>query len=550
MANSLPRSWTKAKKRNAAFTKNNNAANAKSENINDISEIVAADAKFLQNFDNNLNYENKCVCVKEIAIAPRSSIIPRRNRALSAYNSLPKTNPYAVAARESSDHGSSDEDRSEGGTGPKTRSRIKTNPWLPSPKIAPANQNPCSNFNQNNSNLSSPVSSRSRSSSIDRSFGSRSLNNSRSLNHSRSSSIYSRSRSLESPSRDNDDDERLGFFTSCKFEDDCASGSGKLSSGIGLASDGEGTSISSIESDGFIFYESLDDLRASPDDKGRKVKEEFIKEDTFLYEDHFESMVENVDHLGSLAKLSCTSLDLLHTDAADPSYVKSVTMVAEVTKQEAETLHQDEVDDGIGHSDEENEHVCNVYDKRILFCKSGQTDSPSVTAASSDSEDEYNIEDAESDACLLNCYYAREYIEDMEKSTVVEAKDANEEKVDEQIVIVDDDEQPKASSTPKVEKRSIEQIKASLEEKVHQLKRDKYIVEEKIREAQEEERIRMKEKLRYQKQITLHRKQLLVRTLSDLRVRLESQCQRLQNSYSAVLQMQKDNPHVTLNENE
>jgi hypothetical protein len=88
-------------------------------------------------------------------------------------------------------------------------------------------------------------------------------------------------------------------------------------------------------------------------------------------------------------------------------------------------------------------------------------------------------------------------------------------------------------------RRSIGEIRESLEEKVMKLRKDKYIVEEKIRQSQEEERIRMQEKLRFQQQVTLHRKQMLLRTLSDLRRRLEGQCQRLQVSYNGVLYMQR-----------
>ena len=87
--------------------------------------------------------------------------------------------------------------------------------------------------------------------------------------------------------------------------------------------------------------------------------------------------------------------------------------------------------------------------------------------------------------------------------------------------------------------RTLGQVRVSLEEKVKRLRREKLIVDEKIRQAQEEERIRFQEKLKFQKQITLHRKQILLRTLADLKRKLENHSTRLQSSYNNVLFMQK-----------
>ena len=58
-------------------------------------------------------------------------------------------------------------------------------------------------------------------------------------------------------------------------------------------------------------------------------------------------------------------------------------------------------------------------------------------------------------------------------------------------------------------------------------------------QAQEEERLRVQERMKLQKQLTLERKQILLRTLRDLKVKLESQSQRLQSTYNNVLYMQK-----------
>ncbi|KAK6167974.1 hypothetical protein SNE40_021888 [Patella caerulea] len=91
--------------------------------------------------------------------------------------------------------------------------------------------------------------------------------------------------------------------------------------------------------------------------------------------------------------------------------------------------------------------------------------------------------------------------------------------------------------------RTLNQIKSSLEEKVDQLRQEKLIVEQKIFEAQEEERIKKNEKLRFQKQLHNHRKQLLIQTLHDLKDKLENQSERLQKSYSTILNLQSRFSH-------
>ena len=87
--------------------------------------------------------------------------------------------------------------------------------------------------------------------------------------------------------------------------------------------------------------------------------------------------------------------------------------------------------------------------------------------------------------------------------------------------------------------RSLHEVRSSLQEKVHRLRQEKLVVDEKIRQAQEEERLRVQERMKLQKQLTLERKQILLRTLRDLKVKLESQSERLQSTYNNVLYMQK-----------
>lgn len=88
--------------------------------------------------------------------------------------------------------------------------------------------------------------------------------------------------------------------------------------------------------------------------------------------------------------------------------------------------------------------------------------------------------------------------------------------------------------------RSIREISNSIENNVLLLRQEKHLVNRKIREAREEELLRQQQKLRFQQLLDIHRKQILLETLQDLRSRLELQSSRLQASYSAVLDMQKE----------
>ncbi|KAL5013147.1 hypothetical protein ScPMuIL_007417 [Solemya velum] len=87
--------------------------------------------------------------------------------------------------------------------------------------------------------------------------------------------------------------------------------------------------------------------------------------------------------------------------------------------------------------------------------------------------------------------------------------------------------------------RSLSEIRTSLEEKVYQLRQEKIIVQQKIKEAKEEEKVRDRERRKFQRQATKHKKDHLLKTLHGLRERLENQSQRLQASYSSVLSMQQ-----------
>lgn len=85
------------------------------------------------------------------------------------------------------------------------------------------------------------------------------------------------------------------------------------------------------------------------------------------------------------------------------------------------------------------------------------------------------------------------------------------------------------------DRRRLDEIRSSLSQKVRKLREEKLLVDAKIRQAQEEERIRAQEMARFQKQLTQYRKQLLLQTLRDLKSQLDNQSQRLQTAYSTVL---------------
>ena len=87
--------------------------------------------------------------------------------------------------------------------------------------------------------------------------------------------------------------------------------------------------------------------------------------------------------------------------------------------------------------------------------------------------------------------------------------------------------------------RSLADIEASLDEKVSLLREEKYFVQRKIREAKEEEEIRRKQVQLFRSYSVDDRKEVLLKTLNDLKMRLENQSARLQTSYDTVLSIQR-----------
>ena len=82
-------------------------------------------------------------------------------------------------------------------------------------------------------------------------------------------------------------------------------------------------------------------------------------------------------------------------------------------------------------------------------------------------------------------------------------------------------------------------VQETLQQRVVRLRMEKEIVDEKIHQAREEEVYRQQERARLQREAAMQRKALLLQTLQDLKSKLEGQNQRLQNTYSTVLNMQK-----------
>ncbi|CAG2056781.1 unnamed protein product [Timema podura] len=75
--------------------------------------------------------------------------------------------------------------------------------------------------------------------------------------------------------------------------------------------------------------------------------------------------------------------------------------------------------------------------------------------------------------------------------------------------------------------------KGSLKEKLEQLRHVRLKVESKVREAQEEERKRLGDQVHYQRQVFHFRQKMLVHTIKGLKRSLEDQSARLQETYRA-----------------
>ncbi|XP_064652812.1 inactive protein tyrosine kinase pTKL-like isoform X2 [Lineus longissimus] len=607
VAHSLPRSWTKSKKRTPLKQQNEKILNEDELNQNitkDAANIVEVNKSLVtddfcylvddntnnlkQNYIlvNNLNINDqsydKWTCQKRVITNETSDEISnekiKNGNNHVIYHTVPKTCPYIYS-------NDSEEDRctnNDNNTIPKTRSRIKTNPWLPSPRITP---NPSPSPSCSTSSYSSPTSSRSRSPHSTRS-------------RSRSSSID------KAP------------LSTCSENDDCSSNDISVTSDATLdvvtndiVSQSEGDlkqlklvdgdiSVSFGESKTFGFYESLDDLFFLPEIDQGLCDISPSSEPSFAYEEAFESQVENIKDLPmshSNINSNCSSLDQLSGVYQKPLPHEQTYRIETIPTHEFHHSISLETSDAnhniISKTDDESTAIRGVYSDTDNLSEYDNFETPQCVAELhhindmnfknenfghedsfgyhsneySESEDEYYIDDVENEDGILDESTTDHLLDGMFQNTEqeplispyqpaenkmfgVSANHAVFDACARESTFGNDDIYGACANIPAEPwRRSIGEIQESIGEKVMQLRKDKNLVEEKIRQAREEERIRMQEKLRFQQQVTLHRKQMLLRTLSDLRRRLEGQCQRLQDTYSGVLYMQRhsvaNSPH-------
>lgn len=87
--------------------------------------------------------------------------------------------------------------------------------------------------------------------------------------------------------------------------------------------------------------------------------------------------------------------------------------------------------------------------------------------------------------------------------------------------------------------RKILTIRSGLRDKVELLKHEKKVVDQKIREAKEEERIRIRQLEKFRQQLAQTKREILLRTLEDIKRTLALQVLRLQKVYDFVLLEQR-----------
>ncbi|XP_021374916.1 uncharacterized protein LOC110464169 isoform X2 [Mizuhopecten yessoensis] len=410
----------------------------------------------------------------------------------------------------------------------KVRSRIKTNPWLPSPKLSP-------------SSLKAP------------------------------SEVLSSSEG-DSGSEGNPDDKLDDLY--CENEDnfnDKENVIEQLESPLTVTTDADvKASVQcrhqqndlnyrwSIISEGDIDLTSptIEALRESFSNLEHKV--------SFEYEDKVDSVLEGDE--ADPRSLTCLSINDLFDDSLiqsdDSSSLQSsmtssedISSVAEMSSsRESSVMTESEAGantesengdnfedlsplDGDPLSNENAFHVkmCNMDDSIDAGYSSLSRDSRMSSDSDSDSyTTEKKLRTIRS-TTDIRTFFEEEEEEDEEKKDS-EEKDLNEERTttDSYEKFANDLRKCNAPTS-----RTFSEVRLSLEEKVKQLRLEKIIVEQKIREAQEAEKIRLQEKLRFKQQMSEQRKEVLLQTLNGLKERLENQSERLEQNYSEVLDMQE-----------
>ncbi|XP_074656470.1 uncharacterized protein LOC141909765 [Tubulanus polymorphus] len=562
---------------------------------------------------NNLNdpKQFKCSCYKHISVLPPdggvenekcffNDLVAEQNaHNITAANSttvVPKTNPkFSI---------DSDLEDLNNCVTPKIRTRIKTNPWIPSPKISPnsSEANSC-----NTSSNSSPTSSLSRSRSA-------------SLNKEQLTAALCACVDDTASSTSDLGSEATGSTLDSR--------SARALKHLSLTSDGSAASVSSTFSDaGFGFSESLDDVTVNT--LGARDHHHHLPRDDeeFIdYETEFESLIENVDspHLGKMTAQgecgSCFSLQRLQVELAVDSRRSTPIRRRNSNRQtyviDGKILNTAVVDVNAGNScvfttdwflnADNGNKLTSSSDIRARDIRHTSSDVEHETKMNtsvdsdvierdfepdSESEDElhYYLDDVDTytdddvelerksandvidyDGDVRGVSWLEEYLETEVEGARIDFDAPVSE--DDHVVpdlehsiednnmycVIDDaaevvDERRSSIATPVrgrrheqrivaqvAPRRSIGEIQESLQDKVLKLRQEKLIVEAKLKQAKEEQDMRRQVTAQFQRQVTSHRKQVLMRTLSDLRRRLEGQCSRLQTSYSSVLSVQKN----------
>ncbi|GBM56368.1 hypothetical protein AVEN_7174-1 [Araneus ventricosus] len=103
-------------------------------------------------------------------------------------------------------------------------------------------------------------------------------------------------------------------------------------------------------------------------------------------------------------------------------------------------------------------------------------------------------------------------------------------------------ETPASSS---VSRKSLAESKEMLQDKVHRLRRERHLVDQRMQEARAEEILRREEHLLLQRELVQFRRLLLLQTLSELRNQLEKQGKRFHRNYGGQLEGEENvNPEA------
>lgn len=534
VANSLPRVRGKKKKQNQIQRTLNNERYDANKNKN---KVPDANASWECCHDNNnkcppegsceyaLNQAVKSVCGEIIDTFNIDTYNYRVNNSLgedqyTCYNDLSSYQKTEEADKKNEAANISSDSEKQFNTVPKTRSRIRTNPWLPSPRSTPSNS----------SGSSSPTSSVTTSplSPIHHKLRSLCIKDSCTLSTTSSDSFMDTDQSASSP------DSAVGDVTEASGVLDRDKWSGRL----------DLSHLPSFKEDGAYSYTAWDtdaSTDLSPCTENCNCNENIGEPEhniSFEYEEALDDTLEK----GSVKR------DISLQDLLDDDVQKDVAV-------QTEFEDYDEDSDWLidGSSDEGSTDLASGECVKYCCVRDIMQDSTDTGYSSLGRDGQTELDD-EFQFIKPDQYQQTEPCQasepDQGKITPILTSISEIECVCEALPAT---EEPPVEDDNDIEKeryvtnrypeetsgRTLQEIKTSLEEKVFLLRQEKRIVEQKIKEAQEEEKIRQQEKMRFHRQLNIHRKQILLKTLHDLKAKLECQSERLQDSYSAVLTMQK-----------